>query len=96
MNTATNLTAVAGGWQLSGDEPGAARNRTFHASRVSEGNLLFPVAVRFSGAGISIVKTALTRAEAEFIPYRTLTNVQFITPFWGYSTIIFSSLWGNL
>lgn len=78
-----------------GDEMYVTRNKTFHASRVSEGNKLFPVAVSFSGAGISITRTTLMCAETEYIPYKTLTNVHFITPFFGYSTVIFYSYGGT-
>lgn len=63
--------------------------KSFKATRISEGNVLFPPTIILDDEGITIKSPALLHHNMEFIPYESLSSVFIHTPLVGFSTISF-------
>ena len=62
----------------------------FIASRLSNGNGLFPVELHLDDYSMRLVKPGLTRASEKTIKYKNITSIEVMSPFIGFSKIIFS------
>ena len=63
--------------------------RTYTASRISEGNQLFPPTIILNDDGVTLRSQALLHKDTVFIPYSAISSVNIHTPLVGYSTITF-------
>lgn len=62
----------------------------FTASRLSNGNGLFPVEIRVDDFSLTVVKPGLISAYQKTIKYDKISSIEIISPFIGFSKIIFS------
>jgi len=62
--------------------------KKYTASRVSEGNKLFPSQLIIDKDGVTIKNPSLFSGEETTIPYSRISSVNIDCPFIGYSTII--------
>lgn len=69
--------------------------RTFTASRISEGNVLFPPTVIFDDNGVTVCCPFIFSGKSTYIPYSCVSSVHIETPVVGFSTISFYA-YGNL
>jgi len=69
--------------------------RTFTASRISEGNVLFPPTIIFDDNGVTVRCPFVFSGESTYIPYSCISSVHIETPIIGFSTISFYAF-GNL
>lgn len=61
---------------------------TFTASRVSEGNRIFPSKITIDELGVTLKIPNFFSGNVKTIPYRRIASVDIDYPFVGYSTII--------
>lgn len=66
-------------------------NRTYTASRISEGNQLFPPTIILTDEGVNLRLPALFHNNTVFIPYNAIGSVDTHTPLVGFSTITFNA-----
>ena len=64
----------------------------FEASRLSDGNKLFPARVIIEPIGITLKIPGLFGGKEKTIPFHLISSVKLKTPFIGYSTIIIYSV----
>lgn len=69
--------------------------RTFTASRISEGNVLFPPTIVFDDNGVTVRCPFIFSGKSTYIPYSCVSSVHIETPIVGFSTIFFYA-YGNL
>lgn len=69
--------------------------RTFTASRISEGNTLFPPTIIFDDNGVTVRCPFVFSGKSTYIPYTCISSVHIETPIIGFSTISFYAF-GNL
>ena len=69
--------------------------RTFTASRISEGNALFPPTIIFDENGVTVRCPFIFSGKSTYIPYSCISSVHIETPIIGFSTISFYAF-GNL
>ena len=69
--------------------------RTFTASRISEGNALFPPTIIFDDNGVTVRCPFIFSGKSTYIPYSCISSVHIETPIIGFSTISFYAF-GNL
>lgn len=69
--------------------------KTFTASRISEGNVLFPPTIIFDDDGVTVRCPFIFSGKSTYIPYSCISSVHIETPIIGFSTISFYAL-GNL
>jgi hypothetical protein len=69
--------------------------RTFTASRISEGNVLFPPTIIFDDNGVTVRCPFVFSGKSTYIPYTCISSVHIETPIIGFSTISFYAF-GNL
>lgn len=63
--------------------------RTFTASRISEGNALFPPTIIFDENGVTVRCPFIFSGKSTYIPYSCISSVHIETPIIGFSTISF-------
>ncbi len=61
----------------------------FIASRLSEGNKLFPAEVIINDTGLEVKIPGFFSGESKFISYDSISAVEIDTPMIGYSTLAF-------
>jgi hypothetical protein len=61
--------------------------REFFASRLTQGNELFPTRIRISEVGVSIRQPGFFSGKERTISFRHIASVEIDCPFIGYSTI---------
>ena len=62
----------------------------FITSRLSNGNGLFPAELHLDDYTMRLVKPGLIRASEKTFKYKKITSIEVISPFIGFSKIIFS------
>ena len=62
---------------------------TFTASRISEGNVLFPPIIIFDDDGVTVRCPFIFSGKSTYIPYNYISSVHIETPIIGFSTISF-------
>lgn len=65
--------------------------RTFTATRISEGNMLFPPTITLDDTGVTIKSPALLSSRRNFVPYHAISNVEIYNPLVGFSSISISA-----
>ncbi len=70
-------------------------HKTFTASRISEGNVLFPPTIIFDDNGVTVRCPFIFSGKSTYIPYSCISSVHIETPIVGFSTISFYAF-GNL
>lgn len=70
-------------------------HKTFTASRISEGNVLFPPTIIFDDNGVTVRCPFIFGGKSTYIPYSCISSVHIETPIVGFSTISFYAF-GNL
>lgn len=70
-------------------------HKTFTASRISEGNVLFPPTIIFDDNGVTVRCPFIYSGKSTYIPYSCISSVHIETPIVGFSTISFYAF-GNL
>jgi hypothetical protein len=63
----------------------------FTASRLSNGNGLFPVELRIDDYSLQVVKPGLIKANVKVFKYNKITSLEVISPFIGFSKIVISA-----
>lgn len=63
--------------------------KTFTASRISEGNVLFPPTIIFDDNGVTVRCPFIYSGKSTYIPYSCISSVHIETPIVGFSTISF-------
>ena len=63
--------------------------RTYTASRISQGNQLFPPTIILTDEGVTVRAPALVYKDMVFVPYNAISSVEIHTPLVGYSSIRF-------
>ena len=63
--------------------------RTFTASRVSKGNVIFPPTITFDDNGLTVRCPFVFSGKSTYIPYPSVSSVHIDTPIIGFSTISF-------
>ncbi len=63
--------------------------KTFTASRISEGNVLFPPTIIFDDNGVTVRCPFIYSGKSTYIPYSCISSVHIETPIIGFSTISF-------
>lgn len=71
-------------------------SKTFTASRLSEGNKVFPASITLDSSGLTIKIPGLWKNEETFIAYKDIAGVSIDTPLIGYSTIEFNVQGDNI
>ncbi len=61
---------------------------TFTASRLTEGNSVFPLTITIDELGITLKDPGLFSGKEKTIPFSRIASVDIECPFAGYSTII--------
>ncbi len=61
----------------------------FKASRLSEGNKLFPAEITIDSGGMEVKIPGFFSGDTKFISYESISAVEISTPLIGYSTIMF-------
>jgi hypothetical protein len=61
----------------------------FIASRLSEGNKLFPAEIAIDEGGLEIKIPGFFSGDTKFIGYESISAVEINTPMIGYSTLVF-------
>ena len=69
--------------------------KTYTASRISQGNALFPPTITFDDNGVTVHCPFIFSGKSTYIPYYCISSVHIETPVVGYSTISFYA-YGNL
>lgn len=64
-------------------------HKTFTASRISEGNVLFPPTIIFDDNGVTVRCPFIYSGKSTYIPYPCISSVHIETPIVGFSTISF-------
>lgn len=64
-------------------------HKTFTASRISEGNVLFPPTIIFDDNGVTVRCPFIFSGKSTYIPYSCISSVHIETPIVGFSTISF-------
>lgn len=62
----------------------------FIASRLSNGNGLFPTEIHLDSHSLRIIKPGLIAAREKTIKYDKISSIEIISPFIGFSKLIFS------
>ncbi len=62
----------------------------FLASRLSEGNKIFPSEVELLPDGVQLKIPGLFSSDTKFITYKSITGIEINSPMVGYSSITFS------
>lgn len=70
-------------------------HKTYTASRISEGNVLFPPTIIFDDNGLTVRCPFIFSGKSTYIPYSCISSVHIETPIIGFSTISFHAF-GNL
>lgn len=65
--------------------------KTYIASRIAEGNRLFPCKITLEQGGIRVRFPGFFQGHETFIPYCNIASVSIDTPMIGYSTIKFNA-----
>lgn len=65
--------------------------RTFTASRISEGNVLFPPSITLTDQGVTIKSPNLFNQQRRMIPYSAIGYVDIYNPLIGFSSITISA-----
>ncbi|NMH27490.1 hypothetical protein [Flavobacterium silvaticum] len=65
-------------------------SKTYTASRLSEGNKVFPASITVEQGGLTIKIPGLWKNEETFLGYKDIAGVSIDTPLIGYSTIEFN------
>lgn len=68
--------------------------RAYTASRISEGNVLFPPTIIFDDNGVTVRCPFIFSGKSTYIPYPCISSVHIETPIVGFSTISFHAF-GN-
>lgn len=63
----------------------------FITSRLSNGNGLFPIEIHLGDFSLRILKPGLVSAREKTLKYEKITSIEVISPFIGFSKIIFSA-----
>ena len=63
----------------------------FIANRLSNGNGLFPVEIHLGDFSMRILKPGLVGAKEKTLKYDKITSIEVISPFIGFSKLIFSA-----
>ena len=63
--------------------------RTYTASRISEGNVLFPPTIIFDDNGVTVRCPFIFSGKSTYISYSCISSVHIETPIVGFSTISF-------
>lgn len=66
-------------------------NKTFTATRISEGNMVFPPSITFDDSGVTVKKPALLHQHRSYVPYSAISNVEIYNPLVGFSSISISA-----
>lgn len=61
--------------------------KLFTASRISNGNAIFPMEIIIEDVGVTIKKPGLIRAYEKTISYNTISSVELHTPILGFTKI---------
>ena len=61
--------------------------KLFTASRISNGNSIFPMEIIIEDVGVTIKKPGLIRAYEKTISYNTISSVELHTPILGFTKI---------
>lgn len=61
----------------------------YTASRISEGNVLFPPTIIFDDNGVTVRSPFIFSGQSTYIPYNCISSVHIKTPIIGFSTISF-------
>ena len=64
----------------------------FIASRLSNGNGLFPTEIHLNDFSVNIVKPGLIASEEKDMPYNKITSTKIISPIFGFTKIVFSCI----
>jgi hypothetical protein len=64
---------------------------TYIASRISNGNKLFPCKIAIDTMGVTVVIPGFFKGEEKTIPFQRIASVQVQTPLVGYSSISIES-----
>lgn len=64
-------------------------HKTYTASRISEGNALFPLTIIFDDNGVTVHCPFIFSGKSTYIPYNCISSVRIETPIVGFSTISF-------
>ena len=64
-------------------------HKTFTASRISEGNVLFPPTIVFDDNVVTVRCPFIYSGKSTYIPYSCISSVHIETPIIGFSTISF-------
>lgn len=65
--------------------------KTFEASRLTEGNKVFPTQIIISNKGVVVKKPGLFSSEEKVIPYGQINYVNVNAPLIGFSSIEFGT-----
>lgn len=65
--------------------------KTFEASRLTEGNKVFPTKIVITNRSVTIKKPGVFSSDEKIIPMSQVTHVDVSCPFVGFSTITFGT-----
>ena len=65
--------------------------RTFTATRISDGNMVFPPTITFDDSGVTINRPGLLSRQRSYVPYNAISNVDIYNPLVGFSSISISA-----
>jgi membrane protein YdbS with pleckstrin-like domain len=65
--------------------------KTFEASRLTEGNKVFPTKVIITNRSVTIKKPGVFSSDEKIIPMSQITHVDVSCPFVGFSSITFGT-----
>ena len=65
--------------------------RTFTATRISDGNMVFPPTITFDDSGVTIKRPGLLSRQRSYVPYHAISNVDIYNPLVGFSSISISA-----
>ena len=66
--------------------------KIFIASRLSNGNGLFPVEIHLNDYSVNIIKPGLISGMEKDMPYNKITSTKIVSPIFGFTKIIFSCI----
>ena len=65
--------------------------RIFTATRISEGNAVFPPKIIFDDSGVTVKRPALLNRQRSYVPYKAISSVDIDNPLIGFSSISISA-----
>ena len=69
--------------------------KRFYASRLTQGNELFPARITIDNSGVHLRLPSFMSGQERTIPFRQISSVEINCPFIGYSTITFQTTGQN-